>query len=41
MNMSLFSDISGIYTMSPQNHEKWRFWPPKNQDTDHKKPLEM
>ena len=20
-----------IYTMSPQNHEKQRFWPPKNQ----------
>ena len=20
-----------IYTMSPQNHEKLRFWPPKNQ----------
>ena len=19
-----------IYTMSPQNHEKQRFWPPKN-----------
>ena len=25
-----------LFTMSPQNHEKQRFWPPKNQVIYHK-----
>ena len=28
--------VPGICTMSPQNHEKYRFWPPKNQVIYHK-----
>ena len=29
-------NLNLLISMSPQNHEKWRFWPPKNQVIYHK-----